>query len=439
MTTVGRNHVFALVAAWCLFSPALLAQENKSGAEQKPLDFEKELERIRGDYDRRFAELESRVNANQKNQAVSNNPLRLIDISFVILTDLGASTAKEVDFQSLQYGGHDPKRRGFTAGNSELSLGGVIDPHFRGDANIVYFISPEGESEVELEEAYLTTLSMPWDLQARVGQFFNRFGRSNALHPHQWDFADQPVTLSRFFGPDGLRGPGAELSSLLPLPFFAEASFGVQNANGETAVSFLGEAGETVAGRTLLSADVDSPADLLYLARLRTAFDLSEELTLVPGASALFGPNASGTDTRTTVHGADVYLKWKPLDAQQGFPFVSLQSEWIRRVYEAGADAGASLPEETLREWGQYTQALWGFRRGWVAGARYENAQGGDASDVLRDDRKRLSANLTFYPSEFSKIRLQYNYDRSQFLDDPAHSVIVQFEILFGAHAAHKF
>jgi len=45
---------------------------------------------------------------------------------------------------------------------------------------------------------------------------------------------------------------------------------------------------------------------------------------------------------------------------------------------------------------------------------------------------------LTWYPTEFSKFRLQYNYDdRRDFGTD--HSVWLQFEFLLGAHAAHKF
>ena len=60
--------------------------------------------------------------------------------------------------------------------------------------------------------------------------------------------------------------------------------------------------------------------------------------------------------------------------------------------------------------------------------------------DSLRDRRERASVNLTYYPSEFSKVRIQYNYDRSPFLSHgDAHSVYTQFEILFGAHGAHKF
>jgi hypothetical protein len=34
-----------------------------------------------------------------------------------------------------------------------------------------------------------------------------------------------------------------------------------------------------------------------------------------------------------------------------------------------------------------------------------------DTSDIFRGERTRISPALTFYPSEFSKLRLQYNYD----------------------------
>ena len=109
------------------------------------------------------------------------------------------------------------------------------------------------------------------------------------------------------------------------------------------------------------------------------------------------------------------------------------------------------LPPTTLNDFGLYTQLLWGFARPWVAGARFEHASGEAAAfpladgsydtrlDPLRDSRQRYSGVLSYYLSEFSKLRLQYNYDRAQFINDPAHSVFLQFEILYGAHGAHKF
>ena len=85
---------------------------------------------------------------------------------------------------------------------------------------------------------------------------------------------------------------------------------------------------------------------------------------------------------------------------------------------------------------------LWGFRPRWVAGLRGEYATGNhgeyDSNDVFRNERTRFSPDLTFYPSEFSKLRLQYNYDHGA-LFGTDHSVWLQLEFLLGAHAAHKF
>src|SRR5262249_2317146 len=130
---------------------------------------------------------------------------------------------------------------------------------------------------------YLTTLELPYNLQLKAGQFFNAFGRLNPTHPHTWDFVDQPVINSRVLGPDGLRAPGAQLSWLTPLPFFAELTGSIQNSQGETAASFRGDPGDVVAGRTLEERPVRTLGDLLYLVRLKTSFDLTDEVTIVPG------------------------------------------------------------------------------------------------------------------------------------------------------------
>ena len=66
---------------------------------------------------------------------------------------------------------------------------------------------------------------------------------------------------------------------------------------------------------------------------------------------------------------------------------------------------------------------------------QYENLFG---VDPQRDTRWRLSPNLTWYPSEFSKIRLQYNYDDRKNIGVD-HSIWLQFEFLLGSHGSHKF
>src|SRR5690606_29631704 len=114
-------------------------------------------------------------------------------------------------------GGHDPANNGFNLQQLEVHLGASVDPFFRVDANLVFSLFG-----VEVEEVYGTTLSMPWNLQIRAGQFYTRFGRINATHPHQWSFVDQPLIIGKFFGSEGSRGLGAELSWLAPLPWYVE-------------------------------------------------------------------------------------------------------------------------------------------------------------------------------------------------------------------------
>lgn len=376
--------------------------------------------------------------------AAAGPRLKLIDISLGGLFTAGASTAPEEEFRQLELGGHDPKNRGVTMQNLEMTLAGAVDPYLRGDANILFGIDENGESFLEVEEAYLTTLALPAGLQVKAGQFFAPFGRLNNQHPHAWDFVDQPVVNGRMFGADGLRGLGAQVSWLLPTPFYAEATLDVQNSNGETAYSFRSVPGEEFAGRELLASDVKSPGDLLWLGRLATSFDLTRSLTIVPAVSYARGPNSTGPDSDTSIAGLDFYAKWKPPANDHGWPFVAFQLEGMERRYDAAEQTmsdGLLLAAEELVDRGIYAQGLWGFKRRWVAGLRYDWADGrGDtAEDPLRDLRRRWATNLTFYPSEFSKLRLQYNYDRAEHLEEDVSSLLLQFEFLFGAHGGHKF
>jgi ABC-type Mn2+/Zn2+ transport system permease subunit len=374
--------------------------------------------------------------------AAGGGGLKLLDLSFGGLFTAAASDATEPQLRLLELGGHDPKNRGFTVQNLEMTLSGAVDPYLRADASLVFQIDEEGESLVEVEEAYLTTLALPAGLQVKAGTYFSPFGRLNPQHPHAWAFADQPVVNGRILGPDGLRGPGAQVSWLVPAPFYAEAVLGLQNSHGETAFSFRSAPGEEFAGRVLGERPAESLDDLLLMGRLATSFDLTPELTILPGVSHVRGPNATGPDAETSITGLDFYGRWKPLANDHGWPFLALQAEWMERRYDAAGqelEDGTVLPFERLLDDGWYAQGLWGFRRRWVAGVRYDAFDGGDAADPLRDDRERWATNLTFYPSEFSKLRLQYNRDRSQALGDDLSSLFLQFEFLYGAHGGHKF
>ncbi len=366
-----------------------------------------------------------------------------MNIGFVSLADAGWSTEKDVG--SLQRGDHDPKVRGFTMPNSELSLDGAVDPYFKGVANIVYKLDEAAETSVELEEAYFLTTSLPANLQLKGGQFFAEFGRQNPQHPHSWSFVDQPLVLNRMFGPDGLRSQGLRLSWLVPTPFYTEALLAVVNSTGATTSSFRSPESPEIHGGAVSTREVAGFGDMLIVPRITTSFDLSETQTLLVGASGAFGPNNSGPSARTEVYGVDGYWKWKPAAAEAGFPFVTMQAEAMLRNYGAArrqteTAPALTLPRETLRDRGSYAQLLWGIRPRIVAGLRGDWATGDEAAfeSELRRDRVRVSPNFTWYPTEFSKFRVQYNYDDRKGLRTD-HSLWFQFEFLLGAHASHKF
>src|SRR5207249_1695672 len=86
--------------------------------------------------------------------------------------------------------------------------------YFEGFANIVFKLDNDNETEVEVEEAFMQTTSLPFNLQLKGGQFFAALGRLNPTHPHTWDFVDTPLVNGLFLGPDGLRGVGAQTREL---------------------------------------------------------------------------------------------------------------------------------------------------------------------------------------------------------------------------------
>ena len=378
-----------------------------------------------------------------------------INLSFDGLVAAGTSTANDVD--KLQLGGHDPNQRGFTVQNLETTFEGKVDPYFRAQANIVLQIDHHGETDIEAEEAYAETMSLPLNLQARAGMFITEFGRINPTHPHTWDFADAPIIHARLLGEDGLRNPGLRVSWLTPTPFYSELFLTVQNAQGSSAHSFDDHDGSVFLGRTNTQRGIRSAGDLLFTPRYVVSFDLTPSQTILAGASAALGPNSSGEHANTQIYGLDIFYKWKPVDHHAGFPFVSWQTEGMVRRYEAaeglfavdtngdGVPEDVPLPHETLLDYGFYSQVAYGFRKGWVTAFRgdfvtspkadYEKAF---SRDPDRATRWRLSPNLTYYPTEFSKIRLQYNYDHRADVGID-HSVWMQFEFLIGSHGAHKF
>ena len=68
----------------------------------------------------------------------------------------------------------------------------------------------------------------------------------------------------------------------------------------------------------------------------------------------------------------------------------------------------------------------------------------GKVSDPFLDprwtaNRHRVSANVTLFPTEFSRVRLQGSVDAAGWLPKPTYALMLACEFSIGAHGAHKF
>jgi hypothetical protein len=281
----------------------------------------------------------------------------------------------------------------------ELGIQAVVDPYARADAFLAF--TPEG---AEIEEAYLTTLSLPAGLQLRAGKLFSPFGRQNQQHPHAWEFVDAPLAQSRLLAEEALSGAGVDVSWLAPLPWFATLHLaGQSTAPGE-----------------------EDPDALTGLARLEQFFSLGDAVTLGVGVSAARRDEPGGGAFRD-LGGVDLYLRFRPLESRS---YLALSGELYARRFRDVEDA----PDGT--DTGGWAQAFWRHGRHLGYGARYEWAP--SAGEAASGTEHRTAALLAWLPSEFQRIRLQVAYDRRPGGEDGLETLL-QLEFGLGAHGAHPF
>lgn len=342
--------------------------------------------------------------------------LQSLNPNISLILDVAASYFSA---EPLQVGAHDPSRTGFTFQQLEMHLDSNVDPYFRLDANIVF--SPFG---VEVEEAYATSLDLPAGLQLRAGQFLTRFGRVNNTHPHSWHFVDQPIVNGKMLGGEGSRGLGLEVSWLTPLPWYVELVASANDpAGAATARSFYG-------GQDL---GIDGFEDILYTLAVKQFFSLDDDWSLLWGLSTQLGPNPTGNGNRTALYGSDLHLRYRPLE-HAGRTSVELTVEGMYRSRQ--------VPDDALRDWGMYAQLVWQIDSEWELGSRYDYVSGvaDDYLDPAEDsERHRVAVAATYYPSHFSRVRLQGAWDAPSWRDDPIWTTTLALEVLIGAHGAHSY
>lgn len=372
------------------------------------------------------------------------------DISAILDADLG------VQRRAPQFlNGDDPglgasggrHALGFTAQEVELAFSAIVDPYFRGD---VFLTIPNLEG-IEVEEAFATTTSLPWNLQVKAGSFRSAFGRQNGQHLHVQDFTRRPLINAAFLGPDGLRGPGVQVSWLAPLPFFLTLYGEAFSIRADPPVVNEGEIGDPAG-----SFGADGARRPVVLAEAKAFYPFGDEWSLYGGLNFASGkspglafPQAdaqlvtAGAGRETQLYGADLYLKWKPANVVQGYESVALQGEVILRHF----GSGDTLPGEW--DGGAYAQAVVQLARRWFVGLRGDLI--GIPSSSVTARTVRVGTSLTWQGSEFARVRLYAEAERANLGGTTPTAVLgevqpswapaafLQLEFSIGAHGAHPF
>jgi len=322
--------------------------------------------------------------------------------------------------------------QGFGLGHTELSLSSPIDDLFEGRLTAV-LEDHEGETELGLEEAFLQTTSMPYNLSIRGGRFLSQVGYLNSRHPHEDDFIERPAAYRALLGShyfdDGLR-----LNLLLPTPFYWQIG------------------AEAFDGGRLSEGDEDIG---VYTVNTRVGGDLSISQSWQAGFSYLNNRQTHGhteddddhdhdhdhsehshsaSYTSENLYITDLVWKWAP-GGNNRQRQLTLSGEYL---YADNLNEYAT--SDDVHE-GWYASAVYQFAPQWSAGARYGQVELQDAhgDHFHAQELKDTDVMLAWSRSHFSTIRLQYTHQDAEGFDRADNTLMLQYVMSFGAHSAHGF
>jgi len=377
------------------------------------LDRIDQLEKEKSSSSTRLGQVEKSVQAVQSAPSILNPAIGLVlDASFDHLGKAGST---------------------FNFRTAELGLAASIDPYAR-----MYSFITGSNNGVEVEEAAAITTSLPWNLTAKGGRFFADFGRFPKYHPHELPFVNQPLSIQRMVGGES-QADGAEVNYLFPTPFFLRATFGGYNK--------IGADNEQVDNLTPRSG-----SRFTYLGRLNTYFDLTDNQSIELGTSLAYTPSvrlqgdASGGDR--ILGGVDLTYRYQPLASTvyQGFTwgseFYNNSQRFPFDIEVPNEDDPSILETQTVgkrrRSYGGYSYAELKLNKNWATGFLF------DYAPIVDNPSQRTlsySPYVTWYLSEFNRLRFQYSYLKNNFSADKAekgNQFFVQWTTVIGAHT-HGF
>jgi hypothetical protein len=304
---------------------------------------------------------------------------------------------------------------------AELDFRVPVDPY--ADGVLIAAIESEfpGEFDTGIEEGYVNIKKLPWisqnplGLKIKAGRFRPMFGKINVLHIHDLPTTFHPLPIQEFLGEEGFVQQGVSTNFYIPTPWDASASL---DATLEVMDG----------GDIALSPQQDARISYLGHVRYFRTFAGGNDVEL--GWSSYFHPSSDEVGA-ATLHGIDFLYRWKPFRQGQYRSFL-FGTEYM---FAPDTTVAEVEPANTPKGFTAFSQ--WQFSNRIYAGLRY------DHTDVLLNpdlQRQSMTPYLSYYFSEFLRLRLSYEHRWSDLADeDGRNSLFLELNWIFGSHPPEPF
>ncbi len=183
-----------------------------------------------------------------------------------------------------------------------------------------------------------------------------------------------------------------------------------------------------------------------YAACVRTGNDIDVSNSYLASVSYLHTQAADRVSDGDVFNGRDdlvigsLTYKWAPGGNRLNQNFTANAEVFVGN--ENGTLNGIPVDQNRF---GWYVQGVYQFMPRWRVGLRYAALHSddpgpllaGSALDDLGINPYTATALIEWDPSEFSRLRLQYSHDESDF--NPNDIVTMQYTVIYGMHGAHRY
>jgi hypothetical protein len=277
---------------------------------------------------------------------------------------------------------------------AEISIEAPIDPFVKG-----WTVLTGAPGGVEVEEAALQTMVLPYSLTITGGRLFASFGRLGHFHDHELPVIDRPRSLDTFIGGE-TQADGLEVSYLFPTPFYLNATGGVYNKLG----------GDNARADNAVERPLDN---FTYLGRLSTYADLGDDHNLELGLSESWTPKRFVADTAATLTtrkntwrslaGVDLTYRYQP--SSGGLYKGAVWGTEVMQNNERRFDSATNLPTDRVRAYAGYSYIQLRLGRRLRPGLMVDLTEDLDTAKTLT---RTYTAFLTCDVTEFQRLRLTF-------------------------------